>query len=62
MLRSFFGSSCRVTLVVASGSLPQNIGRWQGPTNGTLSFYESRLSGRDTQSLAAVIKFTWNIF
>ena len=43
------GGSCRVTLVVAFGLLPQNFGWWQGPPNGTLSFYECRLSGEDTQ-------------
>ena len=35
----------RVTLVVAFGFLPQNFGRWWGPTNSTLSVYECRFSG-----------------
>ena len=35
---------CRVTLVVAFGFLPQIL-RWQGPTNGTLSFYECGYHG-----------------
>ena len=34
----------RVTLVVAFGFLPQIL-RWQGPTNGTLSFYECGYHG-----------------
>ena len=34
--------------MVAFGFLPQNFWRWQGPTNGTLSFYECRFSGGDT--------------
>ena len=39
-----------VTSVVAfRGFLPQNFGRWEGPINVTLSFYESRLSDRATQ-------------
>ena len=39
-----YGGSCRVTIVVAFGGfLPQNIGRWQGPMNDVLSFYECRL-------------------
>ena len=33
-----------VTLVIAIGFLPQNFGMWQGPTNGTLSFCESRFN------------------
>ena len=44
------GGSCRVTLVVAFGFLSQNFGRWCGPRNGTLSFYEWRSSGGDTLS------------
>ena len=44
-----FGGSYRVTLVVAFDFLPQNFGEWQGPINGTLSLYECRLSGGDTQ-------------
>ena len=44
-----FGGFCRVTLVVASGFLPQNFRRWQGSMNGTLSFYKCRLSSGDTQ-------------
>ena len=57
------GGSCRVTLVVAFGFLPQNFGRWKGPMNGTLSFYECRLSGGelrdsgDTITPPVVIKF-----
>ena len=31
--------------MVAFGFLPQKFGRWQGPMNGTLSFYECRFSG-----------------
>ena len=38
-----------VTLAVAFDFLPKSFGRWWGPTNVTLSFYECRLSGRDTQ-------------
>ena len=34
------GGSCKVMLVVAFGFLPQNFGRFQGPMNNTLSFYE----------------------
>ena len=34
--------------MVAFGFLPQNFWKWQGPTNGTLSFYECRFSGGDT--------------
>ena len=49
----------RITLVVAFGFLPQNFERWQGPTNDTLSFYECRLSGGDTQILPLVTKFLW---
>ena len=41
----------RVTLVVAFGFLPQNFGKWWGPTNTTLSFYECRFSGGDPQTL-----------
>ena len=45
-----------VTLVVSSGFLPQNFGRRQGPTTGTLSFYECRLSGGEPpRTLQAVI-------
>ena len=40
----------RVTLVVAFDILPQNFGRWWGPTNGYLLFYECRLGGGDTMS------------
>ena len=35
----------RVNLVVAFGFFLQNFGRWQGPVNGTLSFYEYRFIG-----------------
>ena len=45
---------CRVTLVVAFGFLPRNFRR-QGSTNGTLSLYECRMSGGDTQTLTTVI-------
>ena len=40
-----------------------NYGRWWGPTNGTLSFYESRLSGGDTQTLPVIITLicTFNV-
>ena len=31
--------------MVAFGFLPRNCGRWWGPMNGTLSFYECRFSG-----------------
>ena len=41
----FISGSCRVTLVVAFGFLPQNF----GTKNGTLLFYECRLSVGDTQ-------------
>ena len=27
----------------------QNLGKWQEPTGGTLSLYDSMLSGQDTQ-------------
>ena len=37
--------------MVAFGFLPQQFGRWWVPTNGTLPFYECRLSGRDTLTL-----------
>ena len=37
--------------VAAFGFLPQNFGSWWGPTNDTLSVYECRFSGRDTQTL-----------
>ena len=37
-----------VTLVVTFGFLPPNLVRLQGPTNGTLSFYECRFSSGDT--------------
>ena len=37
--------------MVAFGFLSQNFERWWGPINGTLSFYEYMLSGRDTQTL-----------
>ena len=40
--------SLRVTLVLAFDFLLQNFGRWQGPMNDTLSFYECRFSGGDT--------------
>ena len=34
--------------MVALGFLPQNFGRWYGPMNGTLLFYESGFSVGDT--------------
>ena len=34
--------------MVAFGFLTQNFGRWQGPTNDTLSFYECRFSEGNT--------------
>ena len=36
--------------MVAFGFLPQNFGRWWEPTDGTLSFYECRFSGGNTQT------------
>ena len=55
--------SCSVTLVVAFSFLSQNIGKWWGPMNGTLSFMTAgwvvgTLRGSlDTQTLPAVIEF-----
>ena len=53
-----FGGFYRVTLLVAFGFLTQNFGKWQGPTNGTLSFSTNtsgvvftRGGGGDTQAL-----------
>ena len=46
--------------MVAFGFLSQNFGKWQELTNGTLSFYECRLSGEDTQTLPDVIEFVLN--
>ena len=43
--------------MIAFGFLPENFERWQGPMNGTLAIYECRLSGGDTQTLPAIIKF-----
>ena len=40
MVIPLIGGSCKVMLVVAFGFLPQNFGRFQGPMNNTLSFYE----------------------
>ena len=40
----------RVTFVVAFGFLPQNFGRWRGPTNAILSFCDCKFSGGDTQT------------
>ena len=45
----------RVSLVVSFDFLPQNSGRWWGPTNVILSLYDCRLSGENTQILPAVI-------
>ena len=42
----------RVTLVAAFG-----FSRWRGPTHSTLSFYECRFSGEDTQILPTIIEF-----
>ena len=42
--------------MVAFGFLAKLFGRSQGPTNGTWSFYECRLSGGDTKPLPAVIE------
>ena len=47
----------RVTLVVAFAFLSQDFGTVLGPTNGTLSFYESKLIGGDTQTLPACEPF-----
>ena len=49
----------RITSVIAFWLVDFFFGR--GPTNGTLSFYECRLSGGDTQTLCAVIKFILTI-
>ena len=46
--------------MVAFGFLPQNFGRWWGRINGTLSFYEFRLNGGDTQMLPVAIVFVLN--
>ena len=35
--------------MVSFGFLAQNSGKWQGPTNGSSSFYGCRLSSGDTQ-------------
>ena len=35
--------------MVAFGFLPQTSGKYWGPMNGTLSFYEARFSGGDTE-------------
>ena len=50
----------RVILLVVFGFLSQNFGTWWGLTNGTLSFYECRLGGGDTQTLPDVIGFVLN--
>ena len=50
----------RATLLVAFGFLSQNYGKWQGPTNGTLSFYEwifRDLGGGDTPTLPYAKEF-----
>ena len=54
LFRLFIGGCCRVTLVVAFGFLAQNSGNWQGPTNGSSSFYGCRLSSGDTQLVATL--------
>ena len=38
-----------VNLVVAFSFFPQNFGRWLGPTNAILPFYDYGLSGGDSQ-------------
>ena len=43
--------------MVAFAFLPQDFGTVLGPTNGTLSFYESKLIGGDTQTLPACEPF-----
>ena len=50
-IKWLIAGSSRVTLVVTFGFLSQNFDRWQGPMNGSLSFYEFRLSGGDTQQV-----------
>ena len=50
----------KITLVIDFGFLFINCGSWWGPTNGTLSFHESRFSDRDTirhQTLSHVKEF-----
>ena len=47
----------RVTFMVVFGFLLQNFGRWQGATNGTLSIYEWRSSGGNTQTLLYTKEF-----
>ena len=42
--------------MVAVRYLTENFGRWQGPTNGTLSFYGWKLSGGDTQKVAGTLE------
>ena len=37
--------------MVAFGFLLLNFGNWNGPMNGTLSFYECRISGGNTTSV-----------
>ena len=43
-------------VVVAFGFLFQNFGRWQGPMNVVSSLNDCRLSGKDIQSLPAVVE------
>ena len=43
--------------MVTFGFLPQHFGRWWGPTDGTLSFYECWFSGGDTQTLPYAKEF-----
>ena len=52
----------RVTLVVAFGFLIKHLGRRWGPMNGTLSFYEYRFSGGDTQTLPYAKEFVWSFY
>ena len=37
---------------------PRNVGRWRGPMNRTLSFYECRMSGGDTLSSGEFLSYT----
>ena len=41
----------KFTLMVTFGFSSQNLERWRGPLNGTLSFYGCRFSGGDAQTL-----------
>ena len=51
--------------MVAFGFLPQKFGKWQTPMNDTLSFYERRFSGGQSQTLPYTHQLpgeTFNIF